>query len=879
MERFYDPLNGSVQIGGVNINRFDLKYLRNRIALVGQEPVLFAKSVRENIWLGMPGPIDDSLVMEAAIKANAHEFVTAFKDGYETQCGSMGTQLSGGQKQRIAIARALVRRPRIMLLDEATSALDYESERVVQKSIDDLLATTSMTTIIIAHRLSTIRRADNIIVFAKEDLGAVVAEQGTHEELMEQEGSVYRRMVEMGGEIGHESLPLVEPSSPSLTWGLTRSISLASSSLDLHSPLIESQLDRQQSFIESSEEPLYHVERSRLWAETRKYFKLVVLGIISAGLAGGTNPLTSIILSNAMKGFVIIPSSISTHICSHDNDCTVGESCYHHGNQSLCATFFPDHGPEDVKQAGSRTFLMYLAIGIFMGVARGVNVGSFMYISHKLTHNIKHKMFGAYMRMDATYYDQPKNQIGVLVAKLATDPILVQNVTGDYWGQLMTNLFGVLVAFAIAFQASLKFTLVVIVPCSLFALSTFLNIRRDAQRKVALELESGKILNQALNSVRTVYSCNAEEEVLLNYEEFLRGALVAGIRNSNMAALSNGFAQFAIQGVISFSYWYGGKMLVQGTLSPGNLFKVVNALQAAGQSVGATFARANDTSKADVAISNIYSLLDDKRAIDYSRMDGLTTARLLGNITFQNVSFAYPTRKKTKVLDNFSCSIYAGQTVAFVGSSGSGKSSIIKLLERFYDADEGQILLDGSPLAFYNLAFLRSQIGLVGQEPILFGGTIKENVLYGVDSDDLELAMDACKRSNAHDFILDFPNGYDTVCGAKGGQLSGGQKQRIAIARALLRNPSILLLDEATSALDNESEHLVQEALELMMSGRTTITVAHRLATIQHADQIIVMDKGKIVELGTHEDLMVKRGGRYKQLYEFSSGYNPVDKK
>jgi len=488
-------------------------------------------------------------------------------------------------------------------------------------------------------------------------------------------------------------------------------------------------------------------------------------------------------------------------------------------------------------------------------------------------------MFGAYMRMDATYYDQPKNQIGVLVAKLATDPILVQNVTGDYWGQLMTNLFGVLVAFAIAFQASLKFTLVVIVPCSLFALSTFLNIRRDAQRKVALELESGKILNQALNSVRTVYSCNAEEEVLLNYEEFLRGALVAGIRNSNMAALSNGFAQFAIQGVISFSYWYGGKMLVQGTLSPGNLFKVVNALQAAGQSVGATFARANDTSKADVAISNIYSLLDDKRAIDYSRMDGLTTARLLGNITFQNVSFAYPTRKKTKVLDNFSCSIYAGQTVAFVGSSGSGKSSIIKLLERFYDADEGQILLDGSPLAFYNLAFLRSQIGLVGQEPILFGGTIKENVLYGVDSDDLELAMDACKRSNAHDFILDFPNGYDTVCGAKGGQLSGGQKQRIAIARALLRNPSILLLDEATSALDNESEHLVQEALELMMSGRTTITVAHRLATIQHADQIIVMDKGKIVELGTHEDLMVKRGGRYKQLYEFSSGYNPVDKK
>lgn len=273
--------------------------------------------------------------------------------------------------------------------------------------------------------------------------------------------------------------------------------------------------------------------------------------------------------------------------------------------------------------------------------------------------------------------------------------------------------------------------------------------------------------------------------------------------------------------------------------------------------------------KALGSAKNLYTAIDRKSLIDVTSTTGKTlpSSELEGHIEFKNVSFNYPTRPDVQVLKNFTLKIEPNKTVALVGSSGSGKSTIIGLLERFYDPIEGEILIDGVPIKEWNLKTLRGFIGLVGQEPVLFQNSIKQNIAWGKISEDKEVSLEeiieVCKKSNAYDFINELPNKYDTLVGEKGALLSGGQKQRIAIARALIKNPPILLLDEATSALDTESERLVQDALDNASSNRTTIVIAHRLSTIKNADKIVVMHKGEIKEVGKHDELIAKKGVYY----------------
>jgi ATP-binding cassette subfamily B (MDR/TAP) protein 1 len=308
------------------------------------------------------------------------------------------------------------------------------------------------------------------------------------------------------------------------------------------------------------------------------------------------------------------------------------------------------------------------------------------------------------------------------------------------------------------------------------------------------------------------------------------------------------------------NFWEGGRLIADGKIVSKAFFEIFLIFVTTGRVIADAGTMTTDLARGLDAVGSVFAVLDRCTTIEPKNPDGYVAEKIKGQITFLNVDFAYPTRPDVVIFENFSIEIDEGKSTAIVGTSGSGKSTIIGLIERFYDPLKGTVKIDGRDIRSYHLRSLRKYISLVSQEPMLFAGTIRENIMYGGTSDKIDESeiIEAAKAANAHDFITSLSNGYDTNCGDKGVQLSGGQKQRIAIARAVLKNPSVLLLDEATSALDSKSERVVQDALERVMVGRTSIMIAHRLSTIQNCDMIVVLGKGKIVESGTHSSLLEK---------------------
>jgi len=327
-----------------------------------------------------------------------------------------------------------------------------------------------------------------------------------------------------------------------------------------------------------------------------------------------------------------------------------------------------------------------------------------------------------------------------------------------------------------------------------------------------------------------------------------------------------GLVSFFIWGDIALGFWYGGKISLQGELTTGSMVQVFRLTLTAVMGILMGLQLIPDLSKAEPAVRNLLKVINREPAMRPS--GGLTPNKIEGNLSFRNIHFSYPSRPGVQVLKNFSLDIKPGQSVALVGASGSGKSTIVGLLERFYEVDKGEMELDGVKLADIDPRWLHRNIGIVTQEPTLFAGTIKYNILYAVSDKKIsdEEIQKAAIAANAHDFITQLPDGYNTMMGERGVSLSGGQKQRIAIARAMIQNPSLLLLDEATSALDTQSEGIVQDALYTLMKGRTSIVIAHRLATIVDSDLIVVMHKGEMKEKGTHQELLQIPDGYYSRL-------------
>ncbi|XP_055563315.1 ATP-binding cassette sub-family B member 5 isoform X3 [Falco cherrug] len=849
LQRFYDPVQGEITLDGRDIQTLNVKWLRENIGIVSQEPVLFATTIAENIRYGRED-ISDAEIEQAAKEANAFDFISRLPDKFNTIVGERGAQLSGGQKQRIAIARALARNPKILLLDEATSALDTQSESIVQAALDKARA--GRTTIVIAHRLSTIRTADTIAGFEK----GIVVEQGTHSELMLQKGVYYSLVMQQGcsnnvqddgtsedsedtgGEEYEENYrnDLVEELT--LQDSFEESVIPGRGSIRRRSSRYKSK--RRSSKKKSSgkkkkkeleEENLPVVPYSRILALNKPEWLYVLLGVIAAAVSGGVHPAFAVIFGKIIGAF-------------------------------------QETDPEKRSKNTLVLSLMFLLLGVITLAAYIIQGFMFGKAGEMLTMRLRSLSFRALLQQEVGWYDDQKNAVGVLLTRLATDASQVKGATGSRLGLMTMTVSTLLTAIVIAFVYGWQLTLLILA-CIPFVIATnaasVSSVSGHAAKDQKALEEAGRISTESVENIRTVASLTREEAFYERYVASLNGPYRDSLKKAPLYGFTYGVAQCANYFINAAVFRFGAWLIARCLTNFENVFIVFSSIIFAAMNVGQSASLAPDYGKARVSAQRIFQLLDRKPLIDSYSEEGEKLSNFEGNIEFRNIHFVYPTRPEVQVLQGLNMKVNKGQTLALVGSSGCGKSTSIQLLERFYDPVEGQVLADGFDTRSLHLQWLRSRLGLVSQEPILFDCSIAENIRYGDNSRAVsqEEIEEAAKAANIHTFIEKLPEKYNTRVGEKGTQLSGGQKQRIAIARALVRNPAVLLLDEATSALDTESEKIVQKALDNARQGRTCIVIAHRLTTVRTADIIAVIQNGRVVEQGTHSQLLAKEGHYY----------------
>ncbi|KAF1781403.1 P-loop containing nucleoside triphosphate hydrolase [Phytophthora cactorum] len=499
--------------------------------------------------------------------------------------------------------------------------------------------------------------------------------------------------------------------------------------------------------------------------------------------------------------------------------------------------------------------------------------------SSRLISRVRLATYSGMLRQEVGWFDLKENASGSLVSQLAADSAILQSMTSDFLNRSLMIGTTFTVIFAISFSYSWEMTLVMIAITPFLVGANLVRVQHmagqmNAKKNNDADAAAGSLLSEAIGSIRTVASFGMEKSVTALYTSFLD---VSNDQDKNLSVsggVSFGLSQGMIFWVLAFVFYIGGIFVSHGTISFEDLFVVLIVFMMGSFSVSMASQGSVDGDKAKRAAANVFKIIDRVPEIDATSTAGTVLPSIQGNIDFKDLTFAYPSRPDAVIYQGYNLSVRRGQTVALVGASGSGKSTAIALLERFYDPSSGAVTLDGHDVRSLRLPWLRDRISLVSQEPVLFSGTIAENIALGKPGASRAEVEAAAKSANAFDFISNFPQGFDTEVGDRGAQVSGGQKQRIAIARAILRDPDVLLLDEATSALDNESEHIVQASLDALMAQkqRTTIVVAHRLSTIRKADVIAVTCDGSIVELGSHEELMRLPGGEYRGMVEQQTG-------
>ncbi|KAK4164700.1 ABC transporter [Cladorrhinum sp. PSN259] len=816
-------LEGTVTTGGHPLSDIELKWWRSRIGLVQQEPFLFNDTIYQNVayglvgsqWEDEPEERKRGLVKEACKEAFADEFIDRLPDGYDTQVGDAGAKLSGGQRQRIAIARSIVRKPKILILDEATSAIDVRGERVVQAALDRVAR--NRTTITIAHRLSTIKKADRIVVLQK---GRVV-ETGTHDTLLQNSEGVYYGLVHAQQLSLGSAIERVEEDPEHQDEQIGKIISREKSAAQSEGGDAAAGPEVRNRNLFSSFGRLLYEQRSR--------FPSYILTIFFAMACAAGTPLQAYLFAKIVQVYQY-----------------VGD-------------------PPKFRSEGNFWSLMWFVLAIGIGLAYFLMGYVATHLAYFISATYRQQYFESILFQKTSYFDHNDNSQGTLTSRVASDPKQLEELLGINMAMVYTAVFGLIGAMSIAFVYSWKISIVALfVTVPLGIISMYWRFRYEVEfekMNAAVFEESSKFASESIGAFRSVAAFTLEGIICDRYQTLLKHHITSAYKKARWQSLIFAFSDSVSIGCQALIFWYGGRLIATHEVDTVSYliayFAVIQGAEAAGQGL----AFGPNAAQAAQASNRILNTRETRNLDAISNSETVPDTDGGVKLELRDVYFKYPTRD-VPVFKGLNLTIEKGQFAALVGASGCGKTSIISLLERFYDIEKGKILANGRDITEINVYEYRKNLSLVAQEATLFQGTVRDNVLLGVDPASVtdDQLHNACRDASIHDFIVSLPEGYNTSIGTKGVSLSGGQKQRLAIARALIRNPKILLLDEATSSLDSESEKLVQAAFERAGKGRTMVVVAHRLATVQNADIIFVLGEGKLLEKGTHQQLLKNRG-------------------
>jgi len=881
LPRFYDVTSGSVKLDGVDVRDVTFQSLRSQIGVVFEESFLFSDSVRANIAYGRPSATDAEI--EAAARgAEAHEFILALPNGYDTVVGERGLTLSGGQRQRVSLARALLTDPQVLVLDDATSSVDAATEEGIHTTLRRVME--GRTTILIAHRHSTLRLATRILVV---DHGRVV-DEGTHEEL-ELRSALYRDL--LGGPTGSAPLPVADSGS-----------GYGSGSDDGWAP----------GTITPAAWPGGGDPTATAADLVARAPVAVGAGRPGGGMGGGmggggggrgggafggmalTATPATLAAVDALPPITDEPDLDLSLAAADDTEFTLSGFVRPFRRPlglglllvafdallGLCGPYLVSRGLDNGVAKGS-LMALWVASALFLGVTLIDWVDTWVYTRYtgrtaeRLLFALRVRIFSHLQRLSVDYYD--KEMAGRVMTRMTTDVEAFSQLLQTGLITAIVSIFtcgGVAVWLGVLDWRLGLATAAVLPP---LILST-LWFRKESSKtyKVARDRVAAVNANfqESLSGVRVAQAHRREERNIAAFQSVASGFLDARVRAQQLIALFFPFVVLLSDLAEAAVLGRGSALTLRHQVQTGVVIAFLLYLDqffSPIQQLSQTFDTYQEAAASGDRINELMATSTGTPEAPIGLAVSLSDRRLRGEVRFEDVHFSYP-GVVGEALAGINITVAAGETVALVGETGAGKSTIVKLVARYYDATQGRILIDGTPVTSFNVSEYRRQLGIVPQEPFLFAGTLRDNIAYGRPSaTDAEVEA-AARAVGAHDVVAAMPGGYWHVVSERGRSLSAGQRQLIALARAELVDPRILLLDEATSNLDLASEAKVQKAMNALAAGRTTLLVAHRLPTARTADRILVIDGGRVLEEGTHDSL-VALGGRYAGLWAaFASG-------
>lgn len=915
LPRFYDVTGGAVRVGGYDVRDLTFDSLRDAIGLVPEDSFLFSDTIRSNVAYGHPDATDEEIIA-ATRTAQAHEFITSFPDGYDTVVGEQGLTLSGGQRQRIALARAILTDPRLLLLDDATSAVDAQVEADIHEALRDVMA--ARTTLLIAHRRSTLALADRIAVL---DAGCLV-DLGTHEEL-EERCPLYRRLLTDPDELGadvivHDPAGLVvQAEAGDLCDGdgatsgahpptARRTVLPAATGAVQSDVTVLPQSGRVNGTRPTSRDlgpgghhgPLRGAFTPELWPADRR--KTAVGTEETGARRAAAFPPGGPGMAAAMAGMPATPELLAKvaalppakdtpdvdHEAARAGNHDFGLRVMLRGFRTplllslllvavdavagLLLPVLIRHGIDSgVRQAALGAVWAASAAGLVVVAAQwAAQWGSTRLTGRtgeRVLYTLRVKIFAHLHRLGLDYYERELS--GRTMTRMTTD---VDALSTFLQTGLVTALVSLLTFFGILIALitiDVQLALMVFATLPVLLLATYF-FRRRSVRAYELARERVSVVNADLQEhvagLRIVQAFRREHAGARRFAGRSDDYRQARVRGQWLISVYFPFVQFLSSVAAALVLILGAGRVTEGTLTAGALVAYLLYIDLFFSPVQQLSQVFDGYQQASVSLGRIRELLRTPTTTPVVA-EPRDPGRLRGQITFDNVRFRYEQKSKEALAD-IDLRIPAGQTVAFVGETGAGKSTLVKLVARFYDPTEGTVRVDGHDLRELDPTRYRQRLGVVPQEPYLFPGTVRDAIAYGrMDADDAEVEA-AARAVGAHEMIATLDGGYLHTVAERGRNLSAGQRQLIALARAELVDPDVLLLDEATAALDLVTEALVNRATDRLAGRRTTLVVAHRLTTAARADRVVVMDHGRIVEDGTHE-LLLARGGRYAGLW------------